>query len=149
MRTIALLIALLLASPTFAHDALLRASSLANAKSFLAFLGYTDQTLSTPYAQGQIGGVVYFLVFAGGGNGVLYTSPGVPFDTGMWGFIRYQGDLGTFRLPSGTVAVIVDGKAVVASGGNGTTTITDTFNATPQTPTQPPAAALTSATYIP
>jgi hypothetical protein len=148
MKTFALFVALLIGSPAAAHDALLRASNLANAKSFLAFLGYADQTLSTPYAQGKMGGVTYFLVFAGAGNGVLYTSPGVPYDAGLWGYIRYQGDLGTFHLPAGTVAVMVDGKAVVASGGDGLTTITDTFNATPQTPTQPPATAIATATGI-
>lgn len=148
MRTLALFAALLFGSPAAAHDALLRASNLTAAKSFLTFLGYTDTTLSTPYAQGKVGGVTYFLVFAGAGTGNLYTSPGVPYDTGLWGYIRYQGDLGTFRLPSGIQAVLVDGKAVVATGGDGVTTITDTFDAVPTTAIQPPAAAIAAATGI-
>ena len=149
MKRLALALGLAFTSaPIAAHDALLRADTLAHAKSFLTFLGYTDTTLATPYAQGQIGGVTYFLVFAGGGTGMLYTSPGVPYDTGLWGYIRYQGDLGSFRLPVGIEAILVDGKAVVASGGNGATTITDTFDQTPQTAVQPPAAAVATATNI-
>ena len=90
----------------------------------------------------------YFLVFAGGGTGKLYSSPGVAYDSGLWGMIRYNGDLTGFKLPAGVVAYQVEGLAVVASGGDGVTTITDTFNATPQTPPQPPAAVVITSTWI-
>ena len=144
----ALLALLLLCTPASAHDALIRAGTLAQAKAFLTFLGDTDISLATPYAQGQLGGVTYFLVFAGGGTGRLHNADGSNYDTGYWAVIRYQGDLGGFKLPTGVVAYIVDGLAVVASGGDGVTTITDTFNQTPTTPTQPPAAVIASETVI-
>ena len=163
MRTIlALALSFALCSAAVAHDALLRAGTLAQAKAFLTFLGDTDISFATPYAQGKKGGVDYFLVFAGGGTAKLQQQSGthvdgfgntvptyVNYDSGFWGVIRWQGDLGGFHLPTGIVAYRVDGLAVVASGGDNVTTITDTLNATPQTPIQPPVAVLATATVIP
>jgi len=101
-----------------------------------------------PYLQGtSSGGVNWFVVLADGGTGKLYNA-GVAYDTGFWATMRWNGDISTLHLPAGLIAYRVNGLAVVATGGDGVATVTDAFNATPQTLTQPTAAVLATAPGI-
>jgi hypothetical protein len=178
LKRLALLLAALLASaPALAHDVLLRATNAAAAATALHALGMMPATQADfswqcvagpgcptgidPYLQGQTAGIQYFFVIAGGGTGSLMAQTGtttdqfgnvVPtyaaYDTGFWATCRFNGDLGKFKLPASIVAYRMDGLPLVATGGDGVTTLTDTLNRTAQTPVQPPDAVLLTAPGI-
>jgi len=178
MKRLALILACLLASaPALAHDVLLRATNASAAAAALHALGMLPTTQADfswqcaagpgcptgidPYLQGQTAGIQYFFVIAGGGTGSLMVQTGTttgangdvvptygPYDTGFWATCRFNGDLDKFRLPASIVAYRMDGLLLVATGGDGKTTMTDTLNRTPQTPVQPPDAVLLTAPAV-
>lgn len=160
-RFLALILALIVSTPSQAVDLLLRASSQATTSLGLFQLGLKHAATATfpwpagmsglgnyPFLQGTTsGGVNWFVVIAGGGSGVLYNA-GVAYDSGFWMTMRWNGPYTTGFLPASLVAYTASGLSIVASGAVAGVSVADTFNALPQTPAQPSAAVLATATAI-
>ena len=62
--------------------------------------------------------------------------------------MRWNGAFSVASLPAGLIAYTAGGLPIVASGAVSGTNVNDSFNATAQTPVQPGAAVLASATSI-